>query len=158
MSRTLSSRESHSRTMDYGLAGNMRVNVAEPQLQIDSAIEATRKTDIDDSQISMLELEIEDLSLELDEEKKKSSIERAECAKHLQELEDAERELLRCQTDLQESEQELAEAQVEVRDKNEELVDAEEELMQCRQRVGELEQQIEQIAERNQEEGIFDTN
>lgn len=144
--------------MDYGLAGNMRVNAVEEQLHIHSAIETTRRADIDDSQISLLELEIEDLSLELEEEKKKSSAERVECTKHLQELEDAERDLLCCQTALQESEQKLAEAQVEVRDKNEELVDAEEELMRCRQLVGELEQQIEQMAERNQQEGILDTN
>jgi uncharacterized protein (DUF3084 family) len=142
--------------MDYGLAGNMRMNATEPQLQIDSAREATRETDVDDSQISMLEFEIEGLGLELDKEKKKSSIERAECAKHLQRLEAAERELLRRQTALQESEQKLTEAQVEIRDRNEELVGAEEELMQCRQRVRELEQ-IEHIAERNRE-GILDAN
>ncbi|ERF69676.1 hypothetical protein EPUS_03668 [Endocarpon pusillum Z07020] len=138
--------------MDYGLDGNMRINVAESQLQIDSVTVATENTDFDDSQIGMLELEIENLSLELEEEKRKSSGQQAECAKHLQELEDADRELFHCQTALQESEGKLANAQVEIRDKNEELTDAEEELMQCRQRVGELEQQIEHITERNQEE------
>lgn len=149
-------RESHPRAMDYGLAGNIRLNAAEEQLHIDPAIETPPRTDIDDSQISLLELEIEGLSLDLEKEKKKSSVERDECKKHLQDLEDAEGELLRCQTTLQENEQRLAEALVEVRDKSEELADAEEELVWCRQRIGELEQQ--QTVERNQQEGILDTN
>lgn len=148
------SRASHSRTMDWGLASNMRADVAEPQLQIDSATEGTQGTDIDDSHISLLECEIEALSLNLEEEKKNTSRVRAECAKHLEELEDAERELLRCQTALKESGGKLAHAQVEMRDKNEDVIDAEEELMQCRVRVGELKQHIEDMAGQNQEKGI----
>jgi chromosome segregation ATPase len=143
--------------MDYRLSGNMRTNAIEPNLQIGSAIEASRKTDIDDSQIRMLELEIEDLSSELEKERKKASIERIECTKHLQELEDAELELLHCQTALRGGESKLAEVQIEIRGKNDELLDAKEELVQRSRRVRELEQQIEQIPERNQE-GILDTH
>lgn len=138
------------RTMEYGLGGNMRVNVVEEQLHPDCAIKSGQRTDIDDPKISLLELEIEDIALELEKEKKKSSAERAECIIHLAELEDAERELFRCHTDLQRSQQNLAEA----RDNNKELVDAEKELMWCRQRIEELEQQIEQMAVQIHQEGI----
>lgn len=151
--------------MEYGLGGNMRVNVVEEQQHSDSAVEKSRTTDTDDYKISLLELEIEDIALELEEEKRKSSAECAECRRHLADLEDAERELFRCQTDLQRSEQNLAEvrAQTEARDNNnnnnsEELADAEEELMRCRQHIEELEQQIEQMAEQYQQEGISGTS
>lgn len=147
--------------MDYGIDGNMRVNIADEQLYIDSAMENSRRTDMDDSQInSLLELEIQAVTLELEEEKKRSSAERVECTKHLADLEDAERELFRCQTDLQRSEQNLAkaQAQIEASDKNEELSDAEKNLMRCRQRIEELEQQIEQMGEQSRQEGILDTS
>lgn len=135
----------------------MRANVTEPRLQIGSSIEATRNTDIDDSQIGMLELEIEDLSSELEKERRKSSIERTDCTRHLQELEDAELELLRCQTAIQNSELKLEEAQVKIREKDDELLDVKKELVQYSRRVGELEYQIEKITARNQE-GILDTH
>lgn len=135
----------------------MRINTADQRMPIDYATETTRRADIDDSQLSLLELEIADLGLELEEEKKKSIAERVDCAKHLQELEDAEQELLRCQIALQENGQKLAEAHAEVRDKNEVLTAAEEELSRRWQRVGELEQQMKHMVEQNQQKGIFDT-
>lgn len=135
----------------------MRVQTANEQVYIKASMETIGRTRIDDPQISLLEAEIGGLNLELEREKKKSRVERVEGSKHLQELQDTQRNLLRCQKSLQESKKSLAAAQAEVRDKNLAFVNAEEELVRCRQQVRDLEQQIQQSAGHNQHEGNLET-
>jgi myosin heavy subunit len=124
--------------MDFGIAGNMRMSVAEPQERHDSVAETRKKGENDDSQIEMLELEIEDLTLELEKEKEVSTKERAENEKHVLELQQARTGISCFQQLLKERDAQMKGIQDELTYKSKLLVDADKELARSRQRIEEL--------------------
>ncbi|KAN0102785.1 hypothetical protein V8E51_011098 [Hyaloscypha variabilis] len=129
--------------MELGIAGRLMMAV-EPERLATSPSSTKNEHEPELDPIQMLELEVEALTLDLDEERARGDEQRSVCEKHLRELQNAQTDLFDCRQALGESEQKLALALVEIEEKSEVLKQTEEQMLRSKDQAREAERQMDQ--------------